>query len=226
MGALVCIACAHPPSPSSSEEKLDDEKPIIEPLNEDGKLSVKFYYEALCPDSRLMLADLGREYFAFRKFLKLSFIPFGRAESLDEEGNEFTCHHGPKECYGNKLHSCGIKYLASQDARQQFVVCQMRTEADQTGKEVGNRSLFNFQSISAIFYHLIHKLYSFPKCFTEAGGDWSEVDECINGSEGKKLQLQAEIDTKEISKPRLKNVPTVVFSDVSNLFLPLFATYF
>lgn len=73
----------------------------------------------------------------------------------------------------------------SQDAKQQFVVCQMRPEADQTGKE----------------------------CLEEAGGDWTEVSKCVDGDEGKKLQLRAENDTKEISKPRLENVPTIVFNN-------------
>lgn len=60
----------------------------------------------------------------------------------------------------------------------------------------------------------------FKQCFEEAGGEWEEADSCINGKEGKQLQLQAEVDTKEISKPKLKNVPTVVFNDVRN-FCPI-----
>lgn len=23
----------------------------------------------------------------------------------------FTCHHGPNECYGNKVHSCAIEHI-------------------------------------------------------------------------------------------------------------------
>lgn len=129
------------------EEKNDDNdgKPITESIstersssdaNSNEKLPVKIYYEGLCPDSRKLLSDLGREYYIFRKYISLDFVPFGRAQSLDANGNEFNCHHGPKECVANRVHSCGIKYLKSQDAKQQFVVCQMRTEADQSGKEV------------------------------------------------------------------------------------------
>lgn len=120
-----------------------NEKPITEATEtsagesrSDDKFSMKVYYEALCPDSRKLMADLGREYQEFKKYVKLDFVPFGRAESLDAEGNEFKCHHGPKECVGNKVHACGIKYLTSQDAQQQFAVCQMIIDADPTGKEV------------------------------------------------------------------------------------------
>lgn len=52
------------------------------------------------------------------------------------------------------------------------------------------------------------------QCFEEAGGEWKELKICVDGDEGKKLQLQAERITKEIAKPKLKNVPTVVFNDV------------
>lgn len=141
------------PITEASEKPLTEanEKPITEanekPITEatetsagesrsDDKFSMKVYYEALCPDSRKLMADLGREYPQFKKYVKLDFVPFGRAESLDAEGNEFKCHHGPKECVGNKVHACGIKYLTSQDAQQQFAVCQMLIDANPTGKEV------------------------------------------------------------------------------------------
>lgn len=52
------------------------------------------------------------------------------------------------------------------------------------------------------------------QCLEEAGGDWSEVSKCVDGDEGKKLQLNAEIETKEISIPKLENVPTIVFNNV------------
>lgn len=55
------------------------------------------------------------------------------------------------------------------------------------------------------------------QCLEEAGGDWTEVSKCVDGDEGKKLQLIAENQTKEISKPRLENVPTIVFNNVCNL---------
>lgn len=134
--ALVASIAAHPSEAVSSGSTGT---PITEGTNESQSsdlLPVKFYYEALCPDSRKMLHDLGREYPTFKPYLKLDFVPFGRAKSLDDEGNEFECHHGPKECVANKIHSCGVEHLSSQGAKQQFVVCQVMDSADQTGKEV------------------------------------------------------------------------------------------
>lgn len=102
----------------------------------ESKLAMRIYYESLCPDSRKLLNDLGREYHMFKKYIALEFVPFGRAKSLDVEGNEFKCHHGPKECVSNLIHSCGIKHLTNQDAKQQFVVCQMNAKSEDNGKEV------------------------------------------------------------------------------------------
>lgn len=165
---LIAAAAAHPPGGTDAVDAVSttqtiatndiqgkeaDTKPITEASSEsstdqakavDEKLPVKIYYEGLCPDSRTLLSDLGREYYVFRKYITLDFIPFGRAKSLDANGNAFECHHGQKECDANRIHSCGIKYLTSQDAKQQFVVCQMREEADQTGKEVRNIQKFIF----------------------------------------------------------------------------------
>lgn len=143
---LIAAAVAHPPvaADTSTEKPITkDEKPITEASAEpssiektDEQLPIKIYYEGLCPDSRKLLSDLGREYYVFQEYISLDFIPFGRAKSLDADGNAFECHHGPKECIANRIHSCGLNYLKSQNAKQQFVVCQMRQEADQTGKEV------------------------------------------------------------------------------------------
>lgn len=102
----------------------------------ESKLAMRIYYESLCPDSRKLLNDLGREYHMFKKYIALEFVPFGRAKSLDAEGNEFKCHHGPKECVSNRIHSCGIEHLTNQDAKQQFVVCQMNAKSEDNGKEV------------------------------------------------------------------------------------------
>lgn len=91
-----------------------------------------------------MIADLGRQYPSFKPHLKLNFVPFGRAKSLDTEGKEFECHHGPKECVANRVQSCTLEHLkGQQDAQEKFVVCQMRLDAEETGQEVIEFSLIN-----------------------------------------------------------------------------------
>lgn len=94
-------------------------------------------YEALCPDSRALIAELGREYHDFEPYLSLNLVPFGRAKSLDAEGKEFECHHGPEECVANRIQSCALEHLKIKpDAQEQFVVCQMRKDSEPSGREV------------------------------------------------------------------------------------------
>lgn len=100
-------------------------------------MPVTILYEALCPDSRALIAELGREYPDFKSYITLNFVPFGRAKSLDAEGKEFECHHGAKECAGNRIQSCTLDHLkGKQDAQEQFVVCQMRKDSVASGREV------------------------------------------------------------------------------------------
>lgn len=48
------------------------------------------------------------------------------------QGNSaaFTCQHGPDECSGNKIHSCGLNAAPSQAAQVEFVTCQMSYGAE------------------------------------------------------------------------------------------------
>lgn len=51
----------------------------------------------------------------------------------------FTCQHGPTECYGNKVHACVID-LASEEVSTEFVFCSERSDApadDTNLQEVG-----------------------------------------------------------------------------------------
>ena len=41
------------------------------------------------------------------------------------DGVGFTCQHGPDECAGNKIHSCGLQAAQSQATQVEFVTCQM-----------------------------------------------------------------------------------------------------
>lgn len=108
---------------------------------------------------------------------------------------EFTCHHGPNECYGNKVHSCAIKNI----------------EADsfQSGKTK--------QSKTVDFIHCI-MMRSFPdQTFqTERCGlenevkNWKNIQECANSTDGSSL-LKANGQLTEALNPSLTSVPTILF---------------
>lgn len=101
-------------------------------------MDITVYYESFCPDSRAFITkQLNPAYNDIKDEINLKFVPFGKSQSKDTNGDLFECHHGPKECAGNKLHSCALENLNGKaDEQMKFVNCQMLADADTTGKPV------------------------------------------------------------------------------------------
>lgn len=60
-----------------------------------------------------------------------------------------NCTYRSNECSGNSLHSCVLDALGDdQDKKVEFVVCQMRENADLTGQNVSGA----FQSFHLYFH--------------------------------------------------------------------------
>jgi len=53
---------------------------------------------------------------------------------------DFRCQHGPEECEGNKVQSCALNAITTQQAQLQFVGCQMQYGADSTGQTVSQKN--------------------------------------------------------------------------------------
>lgn len=123
------------------------------------QLHVGIYYESLCPDSvRFIENQLAPNYEQFADFIDIDFIPFGKSSSLMRaNGVDFTCQHGPYECEGNKIQSCGIREAPNQDVQVQFVACQMSRDAEPSGQIVCGKMKF---VTPAKFF--IHSTYLFP----------------------------------------------------------------
>lgn len=86
---------------------------------------------------------MGEIYPDFKEHVDIEFVPFGRSKSLDDNGEKFECQHGPAECSGNKIQSCGLSKLEGKpDAQEAFVVCQMKQSNETTGKEVKKHNFF------------------------------------------------------------------------------------
>uniref|UniRef100_A0A1A9WQI1 Gamma-interferon-inducible lysosomal thiol reductase n=1 Tax=Glossina brevipalpis TaxID=37001 RepID=A0A1A9WQI1_9MUSC len=132
------------------------------------KLKVLVLYESLCPDSRRFLENqLGPNYDELSAFIDVKLVPFGFAYSVDD-GKEFVCQHGPKECLGNLQQSCVLNQTTNQYAQVNFVVCQMTTHWDNN---------------------------DIKEC-SELVGLSSNINNCLNTQMGVTLQLEAERITK------------------------------
>ncbi|KAI8129134.1 hypothetical protein FF38_04634 [Lucilia cuprina] len=127
------------------------------------KLKVLVLYESLCPDSvRFIGRQLGPNYDALKDYIDISLVPFGKSYSKNN-GAQFFCQHGPRECFGNRQQSCVLQQTKDQLSQVKFVVCQMTTP---------DNSNVNYCA--------------------ESVGLSSEIDTCMNTELGTLLQLEAE----------------------------------
>ncbi|XP_068626423.1 GILT-like protein 2 [Battus philenor] len=94
------------------------------------------YYESFCEDSRdFMTSQLVAAYELLEPYLDVRLIPYGKATTKVVDSSEyytFKCHHGPLECYGNKLHACALDIFSSEKSAHIFNMCLM--DLDHTDK--------------------------------------------------------------------------------------------
>ncbi|XP_055300975.1 GILT-like protein 1 [Sitodiplosis mosellana] len=152
-----------------------------------NKVHVTVFYESLCPDSiRFIKNQLEPNYNNFAPFIDIEFIPFGKSKSFAQgNGIGFTCQHGPDECAGNKIHSCGLRASQTQAEQVEFVTCQMSYGVE--GSDL---------------------------CSEQARLPYEEILECYTSELGTRLQLDAEVKTKQLASPRemLSFVPTIIYN--------------
>lgn len=79
----------------------------------------------------------------FRIHFPFDFYLFCSASVQSEKNGEvFHCQHGPAECTGNRIQSCVLDALNDdQDAKVKFVTCQMKWNAEYSGKKVCRASM-------------------------------------------------------------------------------------
>ncbi|CRL03947.1 CLUMA_CG017068, isoform A [Clunio marinus] len=149
-----------------------------------GRIIVDIYYENNCPYSKKFIREqLEPNYEEIKDFIVLHFYPFGHSESvINADGSiTFTCQHGPNECEGNMFQTCALNNAKTQDERVAIVFCAMTT-------------------VSTI-----------QECISSLQLDGDAIEECMNGPEGIKLQLEYEIlSEKPVSE--LGGVPAIVFN--------------
>lgn len=163
-----------------------------------SKIPVNVYYESLCPDSAKFINEqLYPALQQFRGNVDLKLIPFGKA-SYRTQGSEttFECHHGPNECYGNKVHACAIQHIEGSSY-----------EPNNT-KEV-----LTLNYVNCLMERAQLKSGEFPgeSCARDTDiRNWENIAACANDTEGSDLLRKAGDETNKLQKP-LTSVPTVAF---------------
>ncbi|XP_058811804.1 GILT-like protein 1 [Topomyia yanbarensis] len=163
-----------------------------------SKVSVYIYYESLCPDSaKFINQQLYPAAKQFKDNIDLKFVPFGKS-SYRTQGSDtiFDCHHGPNECYGNKVHACALYHIQGNSFQPnntrdvlilEYVNCLMERAQFQAGE---------FPGKVCADMHEIH--------------NWDTIEQCANTTEGSSLLKNYGDETAKLQQP-LKSVPTVAF---------------
>ncbi|XP_068628363.1 GILT-like protein 1 [Battus philenor] len=153
------------------------------------KLPVTVYYESKCPDSKkFILEQLQPAIELLHNYVKLRLIPFGKSRSINYGDEGFECQHGPRECLGNLVQDCALKYMREYNDVQRvtYVVCEMASESGAHGSLA---------------------------CVKHAGLPIGDVEGCVLAGEGVALQLDSEYHTN-LLKPKF--IPTITINGVFN----------
>ncbi|XP_035444555.2 GILT-like protein 2 isoform X3 [Spodoptera frugiperda] len=105
---------------------------------EPEKVEIKLFYECLCPDCRVFdTTSLKPTVEKLAPYLNLRLYPYGNAETIEIRNGvyQFKCQHGPKECYGNKLHACVIDYMSNNTEAVFFNSCLMDSARKNNGSD-------------------------------------------------------------------------------------------
>lgn len=174
--------------------------------HENHRVNVDVYYESLCPDSRKFFTQ--QLYPSLQgnlsNYVNLTLVPFGKA-TMEFKTNqyEFTCHHGPAECQGNKIQACALKVidggkktdgLGFNRVAVGFINCLM----DKTVRKENNATFPNTEC--ATINH-VNNLNSIENCAAHTDGS-------------NELAVYGSL-TERVQKP-LKSVPTIVFNSELN----------
>lgn len=170
--------------------------------HENHMVEVTVYYESLCPDSRKFFTQ--QLYPSLQgnlsNFVNLTLLPFGKSK-MEFKANEyeFQCHHGPKECEGNKIQACALKTidqgrktegLGYNKVAVGFINCLM----DKTERK-GDDAIFPTKDCAEINH--VNNL--------------NVIENCAAHSDGSNNLAELGTMTKAFADP-LKSVPTIVFN--------------
>jgi len=162
----------------------NEESAVTTPKPDLKVVKLDVYYECLCPDSRyFVLHELLPTFEAVGSMLEVNMWPYGKATTrVTNDGYEFDCQHGEKECTGNMFHACVEEKVEDAAKRLEMIKCMISD---------------NYEPEN-----------SAKKCASEGGLDFQEILTCATGKEGQELHYQAGLKTQALS-PKVSFIPTI-----------------
>lgn len=158
----------------------------------DEKIPVSVYYESLCPDSiKFFTTQLYPTYTSpLKRYFQLKLVPYGKStQRRSGPGWEFNCHHGPKECYGNKVQGCILRHVPQESDQLKYINCLMSLALQNKNGP-----------------------YPIDQCASSNNFDPGHIIQCANNTDGDDV-LSQNGDLTNALNPPLTSVPTVIFND-------------
>merc|ERR1712059_32924 len=149
------------------------------------------HFESYCPGCHEFIKDeIYPVYQTLSDYFDVDFVPYGNAHTHGnlEDGFTITCQHGEKECKGNELLGCTLKYVTDKFNKVYLMNCINNAPAPERAGET---------------------------CFAELGLDYSEVKACYEGEEGRILHYHNGEKKNNLSPEHAKWVPWPTWNGVS-----------
>lgn len=164
----------------------------------DTKVQLVVYYETLCPDSqKFITTQFVPLWDQSSNYLNVTLVPYGKSTMDTVNGTDtFTCHHGPDECYGNKVQACILDENTSHlmmNEQIKLINCLMKE-----GKK-----------------NVTYPTMECAKKNQIADSAVTAIETCVNSTKGDELLKALGQKTDAFLKP-LANVPTVTLNGVQN----------
>ena len=156
------------------------------------KVEVKALVESLCPDCiyftnhELLTLTQTKD---IMDIINLEIVPYGKAHIITRDPPTFTCQHGEKEGYGNKVELCALFH--NPDHGLAMMNCMQKS--------------YNFNDETV------------QKCAAQEGVDAEAIITCAKGDEGSKLMLRAGDITPTLSYVPSVLVNDKLFTDPENV---------
>jgi len=158
-------------------------------------VNLTLYFESLCPFCHEFIVEqLYPGYTYLRDSIKVDLIPFGKAHSnLTDNGIEWTCQHGPVECYLNKIYACVVNFNLPQSQTLGYILCATIGSSRNSTKE----------QIEALAW----------QCTENIVPSWDNITTCLTDGTADTLLLGYE-DLQSKLDPPIDYVPNIRFNNV------------
>ncbi|KAM3938912.1 gamma-interferon-inducible lysosomal thiol reductase [Leptodactylus fuscus] len=151
-------------------------------------VQVEVYYESYCGGCRkFVLLQLFPTWLMLNDIMNVTLVPYGNAQEKNVSGKwEFTCQHGPDECYVNTVEACVMHHLKNIESYFLVISC------------------IEFSSNLTSALEPCLAAYE-PELAVKT------VMDCVNGDLGNKLMHQNAMKTDALNPPH-EYVPWVVIN--------------